>query len=150
MRPCLCDAQDHRSEAEWRACPVCHPPIETLRDVFFSLVEAYRQAGQDAIHATWGESWPIHMAWEATELNALHGRCAVWLRRFAAAVDRGQGPSVPAAALRALLAELDGWRERPTNFGDACDRLSHLIAAYAGEETVNARASSARDARRNR
>ena len=123
---------------------------ETPRDVFSSLVEVYRQAAQDAIHARWGESWPTHKAREAAELHALHGRCAEWQRQFEAAAGRAQGPSVPAAALRALLAELDGWRERPTNFGDACDRLSHLIAAYAGEETVNARAELARDARRNR
>jgi hypothetical protein len=43
------------------------------------------------------------------------------------------GPAVPAAALRRLLAELDGWPARPTNFGDALDRLSDLLVAYGGE-----------------
>lgn len=41
--------------------------------------------------------------------------------------------AVPVAALRRLLAELDGWPARPTNFGDARDRLSHRIAAHGGE-----------------
>jgi hypothetical protein len=40
---------------------------------------------------------------------------------------------VPVAALRALLAELDAWPARATNFGDACDRLSDLLAAHGGE-----------------
>jgi hypothetical protein len=42
-------------------------------------------------------------------------------------------PSVPVAALRGLLHQLDRWPERPTNFNDACDALSELIACYAGE-----------------
>ena len=42
-------------------------------------------------------------------------------------------PSVPVAALRGLLHQLDRWPERPTNFGDACDALSDLLASYAGE-----------------
>jgi hypothetical protein len=42
-------------------------------------------------------------------------------------------PAVPVAALRRLLAELDGWPARPTNFGDALDRLSDLLAASGGE-----------------
>jgi hypothetical protein len=41
--------------------------------------------------------------------------------------------AVPVAVLRRLLAELDGWPARATNFEDALDRLSDLLAAYAGE-----------------
>jgi hypothetical protein len=40
---------------------------------------------------------------------------------------------VPVAALRALLAELDVWPQPAANLGDACDRLSDLIAAPGGE-----------------
>ena len=43
-------------------------------------------------------------------------------------------PSVPVAALRGLLHQLDRWPERPTNFNDAWDALSNPIARYAGEE----------------
>jgi hypothetical protein len=43
------------------------------------------------------------------------------------------GGAVPVPALRALLAELDAWPVRPIAFGDACDRLSDLIATYGGE-----------------
>jgi hypothetical protein len=50
-----------------------------------------------------------------------------------AAAQRAPAQTVPAAALRALLGELDAWPERPTNFGDASDRLSALTAAHAGE-----------------
>jgi len=35
------------------------------------------------------------------------------------------------AVLRRLLAELDGWPARPTNFGDALDRLGSL--AHSGK-----------------
>jgi hypothetical protein len=153
MPPTVCDAHDHGSEVEWRACPVCHQQAETPSEVVCALIEAYRQAGQDAIHASWGESWPTHKEREAAELNAPHGRCAAWLGRFEAAVERVRDPSVPVAALRALLAELDGWPERPTNYGDACDRLSALIAAHGGEgpddEADIARAERAWDAWRN-
>ena len=43
------------------------------------------------------------------------------------------GPAVPVAELRRLLAELDAWPPRPESFGDALDRLSDLLAEYAGE-----------------
>ena len=65
-----------------------HPSSETPRDVVAALVEAYRQAAQDAIHAAWGEAWPSRAAQEAAELGALHARCAGWLARFAAAAER--------------------------------------------------------------
>jgi hypothetical protein len=109
---------------------------EGPRAVVCALVAAYRQAAQDAIHATWGESWPAHREREAAELEALHGRCAAWVRRFDAAAQE-PGPGVPAAALRALLAELDAWPLRPTNFGDACDRLSDIVAEYGGAAPVD-------------
>jgi hypothetical protein len=41
-------------------------------------------------------------------------------------------PSVPVAALRGLLHQLDRWPERPTTFSDACDALGDLIACYTG------------------
>jgi hypothetical protein len=40
---------------------------------------------------------------------------------------------VPVATRRRLRAELDGWPARPTNVGDALDRLSGLLAASGGE-----------------
>jgi hypothetical protein len=107
-------------------------PVETPADVFRGLVEMYRQAGQDAIHATWGEDYPTHKEREAEALRELHAECARWQARFETA-SATQIVAVPVPELRALLAELDGWPERPTNFGDACDRLSHLIAQHGGE-----------------
>jgi hypothetical protein len=53
--------------------------------VFAALLEAYRQAKQDTIHATWGESWPTHKEREAEELRELHAECERWASRFAAA-----------------------------------------------------------------
>jgi hypothetical protein len=88
-RPDVYDAQDHGSEAEWRACPVCHP-TETPADVFRALLEMYRQAGQDSIHAEWGESWPTHKERESEELHELHTECARWLSRYEAAAGRRQ------------------------------------------------------------
>jgi hypothetical protein len=76
------------------------------------------RAGQPA--AAQGETrWRVTPAGEAY-LAGLRGTGAA-------------GPAVPVAALRRLLAELDGWPARPTNLGDALDRLSGLLAAYGGE-----------------
>jgi hypothetical protein len=58
---------------------------------------------------------------------------AAYLAGLRGAGATAAGPAVPAAVLRRLLAELDGWPARATNFGDALDRLSDLLAAYAGE-----------------
>jgi hypothetical protein len=81
---------DERERARWAGTdeqggPPCS---ETPRDVVAALVEAYRQAAQDALHAAWGESWPAWAAQEAAALRALHARCAGWLARFAAAAER--------------------------------------------------------------
>jgi hypothetical protein len=127
------DAHGDALERARRLGAGAQPSPETCRDVVAALVEAYREAAQDAIHAAWGESWPAWAAQEAAALGALHARCAGWLARFEAAADRERSPNVPIAALRALLADLDGWPARPANFGDALDRLSDLLAASGGE-----------------
>jgi hypothetical protein len=132
-----------REEDEATTRSAAAAPRVTPRDVLCALVEAYRQAAQDAIHATLGESWPTHREREAAELEALHGRCAAWVRRFDAAAAQAPGQTaapegVPVTTLRALLAELDAWPARATNFGDACDRLSDMLAACGGEEPAPA------------
>jgi hypothetical protein len=65
-----------------------HAP-ETPTDVFRALLERYRQAGQDHISVTWGESWPTHTEREAEAVRELPRERARWTARFAAAAQRG-------------------------------------------------------------
>jgi hypothetical protein len=83
---------------------------ETTAEVFAALVEDYRQAAQDAIHARWGESWPTHAAQEAAELEALHARCAGWLARFETATEGAEERYTLTALGRAALATALGRR----------------------------------------
>ena len=73
--------------AEAQAGPI--PGLnEAPRDVFLDLVEDYRQAAQDAVHARYGESWPSLRAQEAEALEQLHDRCDAWVARYEAALER--------------------------------------------------------------
>jgi hypothetical protein len=84
----VCDAQDHGSEAEYLACPVCHPSTELPEKVFGALVDAYVQSRQDVIHSEWGESWPSFKRQEAEALMALTIEVKGWYARYAAAAER--------------------------------------------------------------
>jgi hypothetical protein len=84
----VCDAQDHATEAEYLACPVCHPENELPEKVFGALVDAYVQARQDVIHSEWGESWPSFKKQEAEALMELSAEVRLWYARYRAAVER--------------------------------------------------------------
>jgi hypothetical protein len=81
----VCDAQEHATREAYLACPICHPAEETPRDVVLALVEAYRQAKQDLIHAQWGDAWPRYQRQEAQALRELERECAGWVERWTAA-----------------------------------------------------------------
>lgn len=61
---------------------------ETPEAVLLALIEAYRQAKQDAIHGLYGESWPSLKREEARALAALHRDCDAWAARYAQAMLR--------------------------------------------------------------
>ena len=84
----VCDAQDHSTEAEYLACPICHPSTELPEKVFGELVDAYVEARQDVIHAEWGEDYPAHSKEEAEALVVLASEVRLWYARYAAAVER--------------------------------------------------------------
>ena len=61
---------------------------ELPEKVFGELVDAYVQARQDGIHATWGEGWPKFKKQEAEALMALTIEVKGWYARYREAVER--------------------------------------------------------------
>jgi hypothetical protein len=86
----VCDSQEHATREAYLVCPICHPAEETPRDVLLALVEAYRQAKQDLIHAQWGDAWPRYQRQEAQALRELERECAGWVERWTAARARAK------------------------------------------------------------